>query len=83
MLSIRVADVLVILVGYVIFGNNELAVSMSKKFAYAGFSAIFNMFMLKSPDNITFLFLIVLCCITLLNSSLKFVSEPNNSLGGL
>ena len=42
MLSISVADVLVILVGYVIFGNNELAVSMSKKFAYAGFSAIFN-----------------------------------------
>ena len=82
MLSIRVADVLVIFVGYVIIGNNELAVSMSKEFAYAAFSASFNMFMLKSPDNNTILFLIMLCCITLYISSFKFVSEPNNSRGG-
>ena len=43
MLSTRVAKVFVILVEYVMFGNNEFVVSMSKKCAYAGFSVIFKM----------------------------------------
>ena len=55
MLSIIVAVVLVILVGYVMFGNKEIDVIMSKKLAYIIFSLIFNRLMLKSPDIIIFL----------------------------
>ena len=39
-LSISVADVCVIWIGHVMLGNKELAVSMSKKFAYIILSLI-------------------------------------------
>ena len=60
MLSMIIAVVRVILVGYVMFGNKELDVIMSKKLAYNIFSLIFNRFMLKSPDIINFFPFIIL-----------------------
>ena len=44
MLSMIVAVVRVILVGYVMFGSKELDVIMSEKLAYAIFSLIFNIY---------------------------------------
>ena len=60
MLSMIVAVVRVILVGYVMFGSKEIDVIISKKLAYAIFPFIFNRFMLKSPDIIIFFPFIIL-----------------------
>ena len=60
MLSMIVAVVPVILVGYVMFGSKEIDVIISKKLAYDIFSLIFNRFMLKSPDIINFFSFIIL-----------------------
>ena len=54
MLSMIVAVVRVILVGYLMFGRKEIDVIMSKKLAYDIFSLIIKRFMLKSPDIIIF-----------------------------
>ena len=54
MLSMIVAVVRVILVGYVMLGSKVIDVIISKKLAYDIFSLIFNRFMLKSPDIIIF-----------------------------
>ena len=48
MLSMIVAVVHVILVGFVMFGSKEIDVIISKKLAYDIFSLIFNRCMLKS-----------------------------------
>ena len=59
MLSMIVAVVCVILVGYVMFGSKEIDVIISKKGSIQYFSLIFNRFMLKLPDIINFFPLII------------------------
>ena len=60
MLSMIVAVVRVILVGYIIFGSKEMDVIISKKLANDIFSLIFNSFLLKSPNIINFFPFIIL-----------------------